>query len=586
MREVKVYHHRGHGHGGKFDGNCYVTTGVTTKTGGSAQHRVMVRFKPDLSITTSQTLFGTYAGAGIHFRLQIVYSGGNHYLQVRHESDVFTYTKLPLEEKIYNVEVWAKHSISKLELRVTESGSLMRLYQINDIAAAPSLNTYPFYVGATNYAGTPVEQFTGIIYSWYAYTYDGSTITSYKLVFISGYGGSSIGQVADFYGGTAGVIQSRPDDFWSSRTDISDRIIDCGSITRSTSKYGTPVLEKWDFTTYDLELAKDDVITIEIDSSLDYCLVITDVGDAGLGEWKYSAVHPFTLLDGVAYETLVAKMTTSTYYRTLRNFYTNYSPDAADVLIGYKSLTYYLKAFIYALELDAILSTDVSGLPTNSPYYDYEISDAVRYSKILLNNNMCEALGAESSDEEAKPASTLLSELCFSCRLMHYISGGKVIWMQVEHGSTLIANDDLASQPPLPKVTEYNTAKLTSKILKASGGDYPDVSLYASAFSSDDLSDVEAKQTFDGVINPKYTSHTIPAAFWLFRNHSGTAKTMYYVSASQTFIEQLRAVLDAEFRLSVTTRSYTLKDLVDFDEKHKKHSSDFKNLKTDIEMEV
>lgn len=570
-----MYAYDGHGHGGKFDGNCYVDSGINPV--GAGFNHVMCRFKIDPSATTTQNVFGTYNSAiPSHYRLQIMYSGGVHYLRIRYASNIFAYSDFPLDERIYNAEIYDSPGSSYLKFTLTDSGGNI-LYRAIETTTGSGTSPNNFYVGAVNYRGSALEKFKGKIYSWYCYTFD--TVTAYKtkLVFIENYNDVSSGYVADYYSGSNGIIYSRPDDFWPSKTDISSRVHKIGRPNDTTTKRGSHVTPKLTFYTNDLELEIDDVVTIENDGSIDFCYVITEKEYTYDNEWYYAAVHPFALLENIVLDTLVEST-----LKSIDNFYINYTPDGGDTLASNRSVRYYLKAFVYALEMDAILGNDVTGLPTTSRYFDYRNSQYIPFADLLYNDTLFDYFGTEESTTKQGSAMMLLDAICDTCRLTHHLKGGDIVWEEISHAQSLISNDDIIEKPRRPKYVDYKSTEVTVKIIPDASLQYPDLSGYAVPFDSNDLVDNVSKDTFENIANMSYDRLELPANFWLYYNDSGAIRTMYYTAGSQRFTIQLKDILNAEFKVRTKRQNYKLKGIVDFAAHLKSRTVDFENLTTEI----
>ncbi len=590
MAQVKIWHYRDHYNGMKFNGAVYVDTNATLATT-DILSPVKCRFRLSsmLLLPTEQCVWGMGNGDDV-YSLKILNASDNFYLRVRYLDTDYDFGDLELNaDEIYNVSVYIS-ATPEIVLAVRDQYNNPVFSESRSCVSSGTLATSNLFVGATSdVSNAPLRHFTGTIFDfWYT-----RSSTHRRLVGYKNYGGAGYMTVKDHFNILdATVSGTMPSDFWATKTDISDQVMDISQLKQETDSLRTPVLCDMSFIWYgDDAIRINDTIAIEEvtlgKENWFYRVHRIEEQDEGLKRIYCESI--FTALEQVSSDCYLTGSSTFAASRT--DWWSNITPvlfsgsnystteyfyDVGVSSRRWVSALYLLKSAIYFLQYDNILSVDTAGIfDAASDYTDSSSAMSYKWFAVSQYSLMYAGRG-NKEDNDSADMLTLFRELLLALRLTFLIDDSVVKFRRTSY-STVSYSDEkiIAFRQSVEKQRKYYQV---NQIRLSSGINYWD------SWTSSDSEEISANnisssyKVKNSVIDVNLTDH------FTLQRHASTSNQITDISPALE--EQLVDILDSTFRRDIAYINVKTELTAEADERYVRKVDDLVNFTSEIKQEA
>lgn len=568
MEQLKIYHHRDHNNGGKFDGNCAVDTGRAFGT--YYTNGVRCRFR----IEEIDSGLGTIWGVGDpsnndQYALKFVESSGEYYLRVRWLDVDYNFTSFKITgDDIYEVHVKKVLSLT-LNITIFDRYHKELYYESKSNTSnegSYSMSTDNVYLGGSNDGEGIIEGFHGYIFDWDA-MYTGTSDYS-RYVFYEDWNSVGSNKVADFLGNYDGnIIGTQPSDFWPIRVDISKPFKKGSSaiIKYRQDKFRSEIGLSLRISLFNYaDIKRHDTIEIQIDDDVtndkaSNILNVTEIKNRVyartdiicediFGSLRYVSLNYFAQKPYAYWAIDGDKFWWSTYVSVgASDFYY----DATVKRNRYITMNYILEFIRGLLQYDNLFEYDkTTFLGTDSDYWQMENDVVIKYQYFAYHLGMLSQMGiSDSTEERTQKMYSVFRDTMRALRFVYYFKDGKLLLIKLANGNTSFTK---YFDEDTEKVRNYKFYQIVANIIQDLTYGYPDYDAYYAAFTSSDIDELIANNIDDGFkLSEKelIISITLTKHFWIHRKSTtGTNLRQLSYNGGKTFIDQYADILDAELR--------------------------------------
>ncbi len=561
MSQIKIYHHRDHNNGGKFDGNCAVDTmrpfGTLFLSG------IRCRFR----IEEISSGLGTIWGVGIpasnnQYALKVIEDSGEYYLRVRYLNVDYDLSDFKINgDDIYEFTV--KMHLGDILMYIYDRYHNL-LYSKTVISTSTgSISTDNPYLGGSNSILGIIEGFHGYIFDWDCY-YETSDATKY--VFYKNYNSVADDVVADFFENYDGdIIGTQPADFWPERIDISGKLKKGSSaiIKQSQDKFRVQLGTSLNLNLFKYsDIKVNDTIEIQINDDVDsddasIILNVTEIKNKIYSVTNIICEDIHCALKYVTAYNFASPIADYPWYIVMAFWWsTSPFPELEDYKweIGvnkYISLKQILSMIIGLLQYDNLFAYEITDLLTTDSRYRFldGTEQIVYYSHNLFHLGMIQESGcSDSTEEKVEKMYPFFKAVLNALRLTYYFEDGNIKYTVLTYGNVeKIKYFDKETE----KIRNYKFYQIEAEFISNYSYRYPDMMLYYGAiYDSSDLVTVIANnidnnfklEEKDLIINNKLITH-----FWVFRRET-SSYDITYIQNNDVFIDQYVSILDADLR--------------------------------------
>jgi len=467
---IQLKHYRDHNHGGKFDGGCWVSSGIWHTAAADRLVPIRARFRwLNFGAATEMAVWGS--GTTYRYALVVVKSGLGAYLRLYYPggsldcSDYLLYT-----DTIYDAECYYNNTYGYYEVRLYDRyRNPIRNWQSGAVSNT-GVDATVFYIGALNPYIVPLIPFNGIIYDYgmYGKKVGGTDVAYQQLGFVEGFEGVSAGYIGDFRHEVDGVLNDAPADFWPVVTDLSNYTVSLTGVECSVGDLWEPDVS--DTITAKIadasgiSFARGDCLSIYDPTTygLTHLYEIDSVGDVVRGVQELRAVNVLSRLEMLSPLNYVSDEYYSSgtivfYNRT--GWYSHNRPvnsgyatcqfywDASVSRDRWCSLLHLLEQPVYLLQLESIITVNErsTGSPT-SELYGNSCPLGIDYNMLAIHINSVHYADTDTGGATPVPGCTALDLWVMIQKFMRVrgvLSGGHLYHYPVEHVTTTPDADDV-----------------------------------------------------------------------------------------------------------------------------------------------